>query len=160
MLVFPTPSSAVTCGLAIEGHVSGEPRFPAVRIGIHAGSLLYREGDYIGANVNLAARVAAAAARHELLVTEAVREQADGLAGVEFSSIGLRSMKGVSEEVELFQVRPVSDRRLRPVDPVCGMELDVDTIEATLTWHAEELSFCSANCLERFARNPVRYEEG
>ncbi len=160
MLVFPTPRSAVTCGLAIEAQVSAEPRFPAVRIGIHAGLLLYREGDYLGANVNLAARVAAAAARHQLLVTEAVREEADGLEGVEFSSIGLRGLKGVSGEVELFEVRQVSDRPLRPVDPVCGMELDADTIEATLTWHGEQLSFCSANCLERFARDPGRYEPG
>jgi len=40
---------------------AAEARFPALRIGAHSGSVLYREGDYVGAGVNLAARVAATA---------------------------------------------------------------------------------------------------
>jgi class 3 adenylate cyclase len=159
MLVFPAPSSAVTCGLAIEHQVSVEPRFPAVRIGIHAGPVLYREGDYLGANVNVAARVAAEAARHQVLVTQAVRDQAGGLAGLELDSIGRRRLKGVTEEVHLFEARQVGERRVRPVDPVCGMELDTDSIEATLTWHGEALSFCSRVCLELFVGDPARYPQ-
>ena len=42
---------------------------PLPRIGIHAGSVLYRDGDYYGRAVNLAARVGARATGGEVLVT-------------------------------------------------------------------------------------------
>jgi class 3 adenylate cyclase len=42
MLVFPTGTAAVRCGLAIRDLAAAEPRFPALRLGAHAGSVLYR----------------------------------------------------------------------------------------------------------------------
>jgi len=59
--------------------------------------------------------------------------------------------------VELFELRRPGARAIKVVDPVCGMELDSDSIEATLAWHGEELSFCAAACLERFVGDPARY---
>ena len=44
-------------------------RRPLPRIGLHYGPTLYRDGDYYGREVNLAARVAARAAGGEVLVT-------------------------------------------------------------------------------------------
>src|SRR5207244_11167236 len=74
MLVFPTPAAAVAFGVGIRATTAAEPRFPALRIGAHAGSVLYREGDYVGANVNLADRVTSEAKRHQFLVTEVVMD--------------------------------------------------------------------------------------
>ena len=48
------------------------------RIGIHYGETLYRDGDYYGREVNLAARVAARAAGGEVLVTRPVVEARPG----------------------------------------------------------------------------------
>ncbi|MEA2125957.1 MAG: adenylate cyclase, partial [Solirubrobacteraceae bacterium] len=45
---------------------------PLPRIGIHVGSVLYRDGDYFGRAVNLATRVGARAAGREVLVTREV----------------------------------------------------------------------------------------
>ena len=59
---------------------------PLPRIGIHAGAALYRDGDYYGREVNLAARVAARAAGGEVLVTRPVVEAAG--AHLEFERIG------------------------------------------------------------------------
>ena len=47
-------------------------RRPLPRIGMHYGPTLYRDGDYYGREVNLAARVAARAAGGEVLVTRPV----------------------------------------------------------------------------------------
>ena len=58
MLVFPDARSAVACGLEVEARAAKEPQFPALRAGIHWGTLLYREGDYVGSNVNIASRLA------------------------------------------------------------------------------------------------------
>ena len=45
---------------------------PTPRIGVHVGSVLYRDGDYFGREVNLAARVVARARGGEVIVTDAV----------------------------------------------------------------------------------------
>src|SRR5204863_7708914 len=112
MLIFPDPQRAVSFGVAIRRAAAAEPRFPAVRSGAQSGSILYREGDYVGANVNLAARVTSAAERNQFLVTDAVRQSVD-LPGIEFEGVGSRSLKGVSEPVELYDVRSGEGRARR-----------------------------------------------
>src|ERR687895_1489837 len=47
---------------------------PTPRIGVHTGVALYRDGDYYGRDVNLAARVVARARGGEVLVTDSVME--------------------------------------------------------------------------------------
>jgi adenylate cyclase len=73
---------------------------PLPRIGIHYGSVLYRDGDYFGRAVNLASRVGARAAGQEVLVTRDVVEQ--GSAGLEFERIGEVRLKGFSRGTELY----------------------------------------------------------
>jgi len=62
MLTFARPADAIEFGLAMDRFVDAEPQFPALHIGAHHGSVLYREGDYVGGTVNLAARVASSGA--------------------------------------------------------------------------------------------------
>jgi class 3 adenylate cyclase/YHS domain-containing protein/DNA-binding transcriptional MerR regulator len=158
MVVFVDASSAVTCALTIEDQVAAEPKFPAIRMGAHTGSLLYREGDYVGVNVNIAARVAAEAGRHQLIITDSTRAQAGALPDVEFTSLGRRRLKGLAEELELIEVRTGRAQCARAVDPVCGMELDEESSAATLQWDGRQLLFCSAGCLQRFLAAPERYQ--
>jgi adenylate cyclase len=82
-------------------------RRPLPRIGLHCGLTLYRDGDYYGREVNLAARVAARAAGGEVLVTRPVID----LAGpnLEFERIGEVRLKGFGSATELFVARAVGD---------------------------------------------------
>jgi adenylate cyclase len=82
-------------------------RRPLPRIGVHYGPTLYRDGDYYGREVNLAARVAARAAGGEVLVTRPVVD----LAGrhLEFERIGEVRLKGFDHATELFLARPSGD---------------------------------------------------
>jgi adenylate cyclase len=73
---------------------------PRPRIGIHAGAALYRDGDYYGRAVNLAARVAARAAGGEVLVTRPVVDAAGP--HLRFDHIGEVTLKGFSAPTELF----------------------------------------------------------
>jgi adenylate cyclase len=73
---------------------------PRPRIGMHAGAALYRDGDYYGRAVNLAARVAARSAGGEVLVTRPVLEAAGP--HLRFAQIGEVKLKGFSEPTELF----------------------------------------------------------
>jgi adenylate cyclase len=76
---------------------------PLPRIGIHQGLTLYRDGDYYGRAVNLAARVGARAAGGEVLVTRPLVDA--GGAHLEFERIGEVKLKGFSESTELFLAR-------------------------------------------------------
>jgi adenylate cyclase len=76
---------------------------PRPRIGLHSGHALYRDGDYYGRAVNLAARVAARAAGGEVLVTREVRDAAG--ANLAFDHIGEVKLKGFDEATELFLAR-------------------------------------------------------
>ncbi|HXB65116.1 MAG TPA: adenylate cyclase regulatory domain-containing protein [Solirubrobacteraceae bacterium] len=75
---------------------------PPPRIGIHYGEAIYRDGDYYGREINQAARVVARAAGGEVLVTRAVVDLAEGVAGLAFKLIGEVGLKGFSEPTELF----------------------------------------------------------
>jgi adenylate cyclase len=79
-------------------------RGPAPRIGIHYGETLYRDGDYYGREVNLAARVVARAAGGEVLATRAVADQASE--HLVFELIGEVRLKGFSDETEIFVATP------------------------------------------------------
>jgi adenylate cyclase len=76
---------------------------PLPRIGIHRGLTLYRDGDYYGREVNLAARVGARAAGGEVLVTRSLVEVAGP--HLEFEHIGEVKLKGFSQSTELFLAR-------------------------------------------------------
>jgi len=77
---------------------------PLPRIGIHHGSVLYRDGDYYGRAVNLAARVGARAAGREVLVTREVVDY--GPSHLDFQRIGEVRLKGFADATELYLVRP------------------------------------------------------
>ncbi|MGH9013995.1 MAG: adenylate cyclase regulatory domain-containing protein [Acidimicrobiia bacterium] len=158
MLVFFEPGAAVACALEVEARAAGESQFPAVRSGAHWGPVLYREGDYLGATVNLASRLETEAGPHQLLVTAELRRAAEGLPNVEFVPLGRRTLKGVSEGVEVFDARPgTAAVREKLVDPVCGMELNSSEVAASLDVAGEARAFCSTDCLQRFVAAPERY---
>lgn len=76
---------------------------PLPRIGVHFGETLYRDGDYYGREVNLAARVAARSAGGEVIVTRPLIEHAG--AHLEFQRIGEVRLKGFTDATELFLAR-------------------------------------------------------
>jgi YHS domain-containing protein len=52
---------------------------------------------------------------------------------------------------------PFHSRSGRPIDPVCGMEVDPAKAIATRTVGDRTFFLCSAMCLETFDRDPARY---
>ena len=98
MIVGSVPGSITDWAVAFQT-LRGDER-PMPRIGVHYGRTLYRDGDYYGREVNLAARVAARAAGGEVLVTRPVLEGAGR--HLEFEPIGEVRLKGFSHSTELF----------------------------------------------------------
>jgi adenylate cyclase len=90
---------AALCDWAVGFQMLYEYR-PLPRIGMHIGEVVYRDGDYYGREVNLAARVAARAAGGEVIVTRTVVDAAGS--HLEFERIGEVRLKGFTGPTELF----------------------------------------------------------
>jgi adenylate cyclase len=63
--------------------------------------VIFRDGDYFGRVVNVAARIADYARPGEVLVSEQVKEQWHGN-GVTFQPIGPIALKGLKDDVTLY----------------------------------------------------------
>jgi adenylate cyclase len=153
------PSEAVGLGLTAAHEVMAGHGFPAVRVGMHHGPAIERDGDWFGATVNLAARVAAMAAASEVLLTRQVRDNTRELAGVDFESRGEQRIRNMTVPVPLFAaVRDDRTSEARHLDPVCRM-LVAEGREAGSLRHAGRLyRFCSLECAGLFLRDPAAYE--
>jgi len=85
------------------GFQSMQTERPLPRIGIHYGYAIYRDGDYFGRDVNIAARVAARSAGGEVLLTKPVVDHAGS--HLEFERIAEVRLKGFTEPTEIFLAR-------------------------------------------------------
>ena len=77
---------------------------PTPRIGVHSGIALYRDGDYYGRDVNLAARVVARARGGEVLVSDSVMNEIRDDDHLQFENIGQVKLKGFDEPRSLCRV--------------------------------------------------------
>jgi adenylate cyclase len=161
MVRHSVPADAVALGLTAAHEVIAGHGFPAVRVGMHHGPAIRREGDWFGATVNLAARVAALAAGGEVLLTGAVRDRAGELEGVEYESRGEQHIRNIAAPVALFAaVRDPRSTEARHLDPVCRM-LVAEGREAGSLRHRDTMyRFCSLECARRFLRDPDAYAPG
>jgi adenylate cyclase len=158
MLRVPDPGDAIRLGLRITTEAMPDHGAPAVRVGLHHGPAVERDGDYFGATVNLAARVSALAAGGEVLVTGQTAALVPDLGGVIYESRGRHELKNVREPVELFAALPVGHGQGRlPVDPVCRMVVDPDRAPGRLVHEGTAFFFCSLACAGEFAQQPERY---
>jgi adenylate cyclase len=100
MFYFREPAAAVLAALDMA-EVVGRQGLPPAHVGIHAGPVIFQEGDYFGRTVNLAARIAEYARPGEVLVTQEVLDAAEG-GPVRFTEIGPVELKGVPGPLRLY----------------------------------------------------------
>lgn len=102
MLLFDDAIGAVRGALDLIERIPSAG-LPPAHIGINAGPVVFRDGDYYGRAVNVAARVADRASPGDVLATEdALPEIVPG--NVSFELVERASLKGVSSPVTLYQV--------------------------------------------------------
>ncbi len=105
-IAFDDPRSALNCAIALQRTLDGHRRehgfAPRVRIGVHAAEATRRGGDFFGQGVHVAARVAAAGAAAQILVSAVTV----ATAGDAFPTSEPRALelKGISEPVEIVEV--------------------------------------------------------
>jgi adenylate cyclase len=99
MFYFRASGAAVLAAVEMV-EVLGRHGLPPAHVGIHAGPVIFQEGDYFGRTVNLAARIAEYARPGEVLVSQEVVDAADA-GPVSFTEIGPVELKGIRGPLRL-----------------------------------------------------------
>ena len=149
-------TAAIELARRLVCELGGRERGLGVRVGMHTGTAVERDGDWFGSAVNIAARVADAATSGEVILTSATREL--GGAEIRLRPRGRKRLRNIAEPVELFAL--VLDEHLpvgRAIDPVCRMALDPSTTESTAQVRDTTYYFCSERCRRAFDHNPRTY---
>jgi len=108
--VFEAPvaalEAAITVQRALQARSWGDDVDVRVRIGIHSGWPTLAAPNYIGMAVHTSSRICAAAHGGQIIVSGATKEAVKGSAldGVRFRSLGQFRLRGIPDEVPLFQV--------------------------------------------------------
>ena len=153
------PAAAIELGLRITHELMRAHGSPSVRVGLHHGSAVAREGDYFGAAVNLAARVSGQASANEVLTTQSTADKAGQIAGVVYEPRGRRRLRHIQEPVELVAAVRSGDAPGAglALDPVCRMAVDPEHAAGKLVHRGETQWFCSLECAAAFAKEPDSY---
>jgi class 3 adenylate cyclase len=99
LATFDGPARAIRCAWGIRDSLRRSGL--EVRCGLHSGEVTQRNRDVAGLAVHIGARVSAAAAPGEVLVTRTVRDLVAG-SGIEFADRGVFALKGVTDPWELY----------------------------------------------------------
>ena len=161
MVRVPDASSAIELAVRLIGEVGTRHGSLGVRVGAHTGPAVHRDGDWFGAAVNLAARVAAVAERGEVLMTEVTHAAAgpDSLSRFALERRPGQSFKNIAEPVTVYAITLASqpDVARLPTDPVCRMAVHPEEASERRTRGGAEIFFCSTECAAVFDRHPDRY---
>jgi len=105
MVIFEEPAAAVSGaldGAEAVGEIEVAGHRPRLRAGVHLGRPRSLGGDYFGVDVNVAARVAAAAGPEEVLISDPVRERL-GSADVDTRRLWRFREKGAPKGFKVFR---------------------------------------------------------
>jgi len=122
--VFEAPSAALAMAVSVQRHLRtrswDEDAEVRIRMGVHSGYPTLTAENYIGMAVHTAARVCGVAHGSQIVTTGDTKEALRGspLDGVRFRSLGAHRLRGLRDEVVLYQVAaPGLVTRFPPIAP-------------------------------------------
>jgi len=110
LVEFPSALQAVSCSISIQrrfydrnASVEEEKRFH-VRIGLHVGDVVHRNGDVFGDGVNITSRIEPLALPDGVCISQAVQAQVWNKIDRPLRSLGPRELKNVQLPMEVFRI--------------------------------------------------------
>ncbi|MGZ3460762.1 MAG: adenylate/guanylate cyclase domain-containing protein [Archangium sp.] len=119
LVEFDDALPAVACALELQSALGArnecvpEERRVELRIGIHLGSVVHRDGDIFGEGVNLAARLESLAPPGSLYVSEPVVLQVRSQVLAPVVRLGRGDLKNIRLPVPVYRIDPPALRRRR-----------------------------------------------
>lgn len=92
-------ADGIALAVRLVEEIESIPGFPPVRVGVHSGPAVQRQGEWYGRTVNVAARLCSAAAGGEVLVSEQACGAAGRLSKVKFGERRLHWLRNVTEPI-------------------------------------------------------------
>ena len=126
LVSFDSVWEGVQAGIAIQdglGEIGPKTRAGqfSVRIGLHLGDVVTKDGDLLGNEVNIAARLEPLAEPSGICVSHAVYEQIRNKPGISAVPLGPQSLKNIREPVRAYHILRINGRRSKrystDVDP-------------------------------------------
>jgi adenylate cyclase len=112
LLVSPDTDALLVAALELLQAVEDDPELPPLRIGIERGQAIARAGEWYGTPLNRASKLTATAGGGRVLATTVVRDAAGP--GFSWTEAGRRTLQGVTDPVEVFEVRLRGASRREP----------------------------------------------
>ena len=101
---YPTAVDASKCSVELQKLIQNNDKLN-VRVGIHLGDTLFKDGDVFGDGVNIAARLESMSPAGGILVSKNVFDELLSHQGFEGISLGLQTLKGVGRLVEVYALK-------------------------------------------------------
>jgi TolB-like protein/class 3 adenylate cyclase/tetratricopeptide (TPR) repeat protein len=106
---FASAVDAVGCAIAVQKVLAEQSETGGnfqVRIGIHMGDVVSKNGDLFGSAVNIAARLEGIADPGRIVVSSAVRDDVVGKLPASFVDLGLKTLKNIEEPIRAYALSP------------------------------------------------------
>lgn len=103
LLCFQSALDAVRCALAIQEGVKDEADLN-LRIGIHLGDIVFRDGDVFGDGVNVASRIERLAEEGDICITEEVYKSVRSYPQIQTEFLREKRLKNVADPVKIYQI--------------------------------------------------------
>jgi len=101
LCVFNSSVDAVACAKNLQTIFQSEPKVP-VRIGLHAGDIVFREGNVFGDAVNIASRVESMGIPGSVLLSSNIRNQIKNQPDFKLENLGKFEFKNVQEGMTVY----------------------------------------------------------
>jgi len=105
---FGSAVEAVSCAMALQEGLSNrsEGHGLQLRVGIHIGDVVDKDGDLFGTAVNVAARLEGLAPPGNIVISAAVRDAIAGKLPASFTDLGLKTLKNIEEPLQAYALSP------------------------------------------------------
>lgn len=101
--IFGSAIEAVRCAVEIQKELNNDPRIP-LRIGIHAGDIVYEDDGVYGDGVNVASRIQALSVPGSIFISGKIFDEIKNQEDLSSVSLGEVALKNVKKPVEIYAI--------------------------------------------------------
>ncbi|MCZ7612560.1 MAG: tetratricopeptide repeat protein [Ignavibacteriaceae bacterium] len=102
--IFGSAIEAAVCGAKIQQELQSEPQVP-LRIGIHAGDVVYDDEGVYGDGVNIASRIENLAVPGSVLISDKINDELKNQTDVSSVFLGRYELKNVKSPVKIYAIK-------------------------------------------------------
>jgi TolB-like protein/Tfp pilus assembly protein PilF len=130
LTIFGSAIEAAICGSRIQQELLKDPEVP-LRVGIHAGDIVYDDEGVYGDGVNIASRIENIAISGSVLISDRINDELKNQKEITTIPLGTYRLKNVKDPIKIFAVNSF-DIKVPSPDQIIGKTLVADHSVAVL----------------------------